>query len=71
MLTNLTNVEVVVVTLSKLCISRARINLQKPKLENVLRSLTLETTKEYKIAKAHNKLDAVDKKWGRLTGLLN
>ena len=52
MLSDLTNVQIIVTTLSKSCIiSKARASRQKPMLERNLRSLTLEANTEYKIAK--------------------
>lgn len=69
-LDNLTNMEIVVVTLSKSCIHNARINLQKPSPETFFKRLQLEITKEYIIAQRRNKLSAFEQKWGDLRKLL-
>lgn len=69
-LTDLSNIEVLIVTLSKACIHKSRLKSIKPSLEMMMQSLKLEATKEYNIARENNKMSMFDGKWGELKRLL-
>ena len=71
MLKGLANIEVLVVTLSKSCIHKARLKATKPSVELMIRILRLEATKEYHVAKISNKVVEFERKWGELKKLLN
>ena len=71
LLTDLTNIEVIIVTLMKSCIHKSRLKSAKPSVQVLLQNLKYEGIKEYNIAKANDKLIGFERKWGELRSLLN
>ena len=71
MLMDLSNIEVIIATLGKACIHKARLKLTKPTVELMIQTLKLEASKEYNIAKTHNRIEEFEHKWGDLSKILN
>ena len=70
MLTDLTNIEVIIVMLSKQCIHKSRLTSRKPSLNVMVRTLKFEATKEYDIAQRCGQISAFEQKWGTLVKIL-
>ena len=66
LLTDLSQIEVLIVTVGKMCIHRSRLKSVKPSVEAMLQSLQLEASKECHIAKEKQKVDAFEQRWGGL-----
>ena len=71
LLADMSNVEVVIVTLIKTNIHRSRLKLSNLSLEIMLHNLKLEVTKEYIIAKGNGKIDAFERRWGEIKKIMN
>ena len=70
MLTDLTNIEVIIVMLSKQCIHKSRLTSRKPSLNVMVQTLKFEATKEYDIAQRCGQISAFEQKWGTLVKIL-
>ena len=71
LLSDMSNVEVVIVTLIKANIHRSRLKLNNLSAEIMLHNLKLEVTKEYIIAKRNGKMDAFERRWGDIKKIMN
>ena len=69
MLTDLSNIDILVITVAKASIHKARMSSRIMCLNNFMRSLKNEASKEYYIAKEKSKEDAFLRKWGGLSAL--
>ena len=69
MLTDLSNIDILVITVAKASIHKARMGSCNMCLNNFMRSLKNEASKEYYIAKAKSREDAFLRKWGALSAL--
>ena len=70
LLTDMSDLEVVMITLMKACIHKARLKSTTPSKEVMMQNVKSEVIKEFEIAKARNQTDAFERRWGRLKGLL-
>ena len=71
LLTDLSNVEVLIVTLIKAHIHKSRLKVSKPSAEVMIQNIKFEVTKDYHIAKRDNNEKAFEQRWGELQKLLN
>lgn len=65
-LNEFSNIEVLIATLIKASIHKARINKSQPCLQAILQSLKLEAIKELHIARSNHKECTFEQKWGEL-----
>ena len=66
LLTDLTDIEVIVVTISKVSIHNSRLKAARPSVEETMQCLRLEAVKEINIAKSNDKVREFEQKWGKL-----
>ena len=69
LLTEMSSIEVLIVTLIKASIHKSRMNKSQLSLEKMLQSLKLEASKEYRIARSKEKTCVFEQKWGNLKKL--
>ena len=70
-LENLSQLEVLIITVAKLVIYKARSRNQQPTVDHFLHMLRLEAGKEIGSAKAGGSLAAFDEKWGNVKSILD
>ena len=69
-LTDLSHLEVLVVTVAKATIHRSRLQTVKPSVDAMLHVLKSEAKIEYYVAKTNNSMDAFERRWGELKKIL-
>ena len=69
LLTEMSSIEVLIVTLIKASIHKSRMSKSQLSLEKMLQSLKLEASKEYRIARSKEKTCVFEQKWGNLKKL--
>ena len=70
MLTELSKLEIIVITLMKISIHKSRLKSVRPSTQLMMQSLKMEALKEHNIAKAKDKMNTFDDKWGELKKIL-
>ena len=70
LLIDLSHIEVLVVTLLKSCIHKARLKSEKPSVQVMMANLKFEAVKEYNIARKYKKTEIFEQGWDELVELL-
>lgn len=70
LLTDLSPIEVLLVTLIKSCIHKARLKSERPSAQVMMASLKFEAVKEYNLARKYQKTQIFEQRWGELARLL-
>ena len=69
-LSDMLSVEIIVITVCKYVIHKARLNKSVPSTSFMVSALKMEAQKEYNLYKSKNKLNEFHAKWGTLTQIL-
>ena len=70
LLTDLSPIEVLLVTLIKSCIHKARLKSERPSAQVMMACLKFEAVKEYNLARKYQKTEIFEQRWGELAKLL-
>ena len=70
-LNDMERIDMIVITVCKYVIHRARLHKSVPSLNFMLNALKVEAQKKYNLYKLKNKLDKFQAKWGTLAQILH
>ena len=71
LLTDLSNIEVLLVVLIRTYIHKMRLKAVRLSVEAMMQTIKFEMKKEYSIAKRKNKVETFEQRWGELKRLLS